>query len=474
MFYLSDQAKGISSVIGGFLIHLILGTFYTLGNVNTYLISYLRQHVDPEITYASSIWLNAAFMLGQGTLMMAGGIMENKIGPRLTCLCGSLIFCISIGITYYTIQLGFFYVVLTYGFLSSLGVGLAYVAPLAAGMKWFPKRKGLVNGITVAGYGLGSLIFTHVQTAYLNPLNMSPRADGYFYNESILSRVPSLFVLLFGLYITMQLIGCCLIFTPPKQPDEVVVDEGRFLLVRSPTDDAAITYESPNNKDGPSPTDYSSCEDQDLPPPENSKVDLTYQQAFRTKEFVLLWLMFAFSTQSVQFINTMYKAFGQQFIHDDHFLAFVGSIASIFNAGGRLFWGNLFDKTSFRVCINILSGMLSILMLTFELTAYYESKLLFFTWVVSIFFTFSGIFVIFPTACAQVFGRMHAGTIYGILFTAPALVSLLGAFIIQLVLKDLGWFGSFSMISMFSSVVIALMVYFPNDISHLRNRVNFT
>ena len=145
----------------------------------------------------------------------------------------------------------------------------------------------MVNGITVAGYGLGSLIFTHVQTAYLNPLNMSPRADGYFYNESILSRVPSLFVLLFGLYITMQLIGCCLIFTPPKQPDEVVVDEGRFLLVRSPTDDAAITYESPNNKDGPSPTDYSSCEDQDLPPPENSKVDLTYQQAFRTKEFVL-------------------------------------------------------------------------------------------------------------------------------------------------------------------------------------------
>ena len=82
MIYLSDYAKGISSVFGGFLIHLILGTFYTLGNVNTYLTSYLRAHVDPDITYASSIWLNAAFMLGQGTLMMAGGIMENKIGPR--------------------------------------------------------------------------------------------------------------------------------------------------------------------------------------------------------------------------------------------------------------------------------------------------------------------------------------------------------------------------------------------------------
>lgn len=129
--------------------------------------------------------------------------------------------------------------------------------------------------------------------------------------------------------------------------------------------------------------------------------------------------MFALSTQSVQFINTMYKAFGQQFILDDHFLATVGSIASIFNAGGRLAWGYLYDKTSFRVCINTLCGLLSVLMFTFEIAEYYQSKILFFTWVVCIFFTFSGIFVIFPTATAQVFGRLHAGTIYGILFTAP-------------------------------------------------------
>ena len=143
MICISNHAKGISSVFGGFLINLILGTFYTLGNVNTYLTSYLRKNVDHELTYASSIWLNAAFMLGQGTLMMAGGIMENKYGPRLTCLCGSLIFSTSIGLTYYTIQWGFIYVVFTYGFLSSLGVGLAYVACLSSGMK----VRFVLNGI---------------------------------------------------------------------------------------------------------------------------------------------------------------------------------------------------------------------------------------------------------------------------------------------------------------------------------------
>lgn len=88
--------KGISSVFGGFLIHITLGTFYTLGNINTYMASYLRQNVDPEITYSSSIWINAAFMLGQGTLMMVGGILERKIGARWTCLLGSLIYRLTV------------------------------------------------------------------------------------------------------------------------------------------------------------------------------------------------------------------------------------------------------------------------------------------------------------------------------------------------------------------------------------------
>ncbi|KAF7489345.1 putative MFS-type transporter YhjX [Sarcoptes scabiei] len=446
---LDDQTKGVSSVIGGFLIHLILGTFYTLGNVNTYLTSYLRNRIDPELTYASSIWINAAFLLGQGTLMMVGGILENKIGPRLTCFIGSMIFSVSVGLTYFTIDYGFIWVVLTYGFLSSLGVGMAYVAPLAAGMKWFTKQKGLVNGVIVAGYGLGSLIFTYVQTSYLNPDNLSPKSDGYFYDETILERVPKLFILLFAIYITIQLIGCCLIFTPPKQPNEIIFEEGRFLLINSLEEET--TFKDSFNDQ--SNNGYSSCEDQDnIIPRGPSKIDISYKQAIKTKEFFLLWLMFAFSTQAVQFINTMYKAYGSLFILDDHFLAFVGSIASIFNALGRLAWGYYYDKTSFRTCIKTLSGLLSILMFTFELSSVYESKTMFFIWVISIFFTFSGIFVIFPTATAQVFGRLHAGTIYGFLFTAPASISLCGAFLIQIILKNFGWFGSFTMISIFSSL----------------------
>ncbi|CAG2100853.1 unnamed protein product [Medioppia subpectinata] len=447
-----DYYRGLSSVLGGFLIHLTLGTFYTLGNVNTYMTSYIRHTVDPTATYANSIWVNAAFMLGQGSLMTVGGLLEVRLGPRWTCLLGSIVFSGSIALTYLTVQMGFVYVVFSYGFLASLGVGIAYVAPLAAGMKWFPERKGLVNGITVGGYGMGALIFNHVQTAYLNPLNASPDADGFFTDETILSRVPSLFVVLGAVYLIIQLIACLLIFRPPQFPDQIIFNEGKFLLIKSPSESVLECSYSSCDEDsggggGGSPSAPASHA--------LHKIDLSPKEAIHTNEFLQMWFMFALSTQSVQFINTMYKAFGQEFIKDDHFLAFVGSIASVFNAGGRIIWGQLLDKTSFKTTFISVCALLSALILTFIITQSFQSKLLYFIWVSAIFFTFSGIFVIFPTATAQVFGKTNAGTIYGLLFTAPALSSLVGALLFQIIQNELGWFGSFFMVAVFTILGIA-------------------
>lgn len=44
----------------------------------------------------------------------------------------------------------------------------------------------------------------------------------------------------------------------------------------------------------------------------------------------------------------MYKAYGQTFIDDDHFLAIVGAFAAVFNASGRIFWGHLTDSYGYR------------------------------------------------------------------------------------------------------------------------------
>lgn len=44
------------------------------------------------------------------------------------------------------------------GVAGGVGVGLAYLVPIAAGVQWFPRHKGLVTGISVAGFGAGSAL----------------------------------------------------------------------------------------------------------------------------------------------------------------------------------------------------------------------------------------------------------------------------------------------------------------------------
>lgn len=74
-------------------------------------------------------------------------------------------------------------------------------------------------------------------------------------------------------------------------------------------------------------------------------------EAIRTKEFYILYTIYFFNSIAVGYINAMYKSFGQTFIKNDFFLSEVGSIAAIFNCAGRLTWGRLMDKTSFRVSL---------------------------------------------------------------------------------------------------------------------------
>lgn len=157
-----------------------------------------------------------------------------------------------------------------------------------------------MNGVIVCGYGLGALVFNHVQTSYLNPNNLSPDADGYFYDVTILERVPSLFVLLFALYLTIQLIGCCLIFTPPRRPAEYIYGEGQLLLRQAGEDDDdeaevdvssieanVVSEHSANDHPGTVQIRTTSAK----------QTDLTYREALYTREFLLVSSFIAHCSQ---------------------------------------------------------------------------------------------------------------------------------------------------------------------------------
>ncbi len=77
---------------------------------------------------------------------------------------------------------------------------------------------------------------------------------------------------------------------------------------------------------------------------DNGEVRISPAQALKSREFYILWITRFSVVLITQTIAGFYKAFGQTFILDDHFLSLVGAVCSIFNCTGRLFYGMLMDR----------------------------------------------------------------------------------------------------------------------------------
>ncbi len=94
------------------------------------------------------------------------GRLQDRFGPRpLAVASGALL---SAG--YLTSWLGgsnYLLLLLGNGVICGLAIGAGYVCPIATAVKWFPKRRGLVSGLAVAGYGAAAIILTMVANSLM-------------------------------------------------------------------------------------------------------------------------------------------------------------------------------------------------------------------------------------------------------------------------------------------------------------------
>ena len=157
------QIQAILSLVGGFLLHLTLGTLYCFGNMNTYMTSYLRKHVPSQVictnvdlgagnhvspspfqshvTYSDAIWILTLTISIQGVFMTSSGYLEDLLGVRPLILLGSAILTGGVLLTSLTIQHSLALTALTYGVMFGLGLALSYAPPLGVAMRWFPDKK---------------------------------------------------------------------------------------------------------------------------------------------------------------------------------------------------------------------------------------------------------------------------------------------------------------------------------------------
>ncbi|KAK7475268.1 hypothetical protein BaRGS_00033499 [Batillaria attramentaria] len=461
------------------MVHLTLGTIFTFGNLNPYITSYIRKHATPsDLDYSTSVWINSLAAMFQGVSMYFGGVVERRLNnPRITVLMGAWFQSFGIFLTYFTVQHSFALTMLTYGVMFGLGIGFAYAIPLGVAMR--------------------------IQTAYVNPHNLTPditdKGEKYFSQDEVLDRVPKLFLLLGGCYATMQFIGLFVSAVPPgsepKPTAKVELNDVKVSSVRDGAKEEGVQhdYENvPNDADKGADNDVHSAaeagtkrEDETEKPPATDEVvitnhladeiaqagesptppltpppivgNLTAKQMLRCGRFYILWCMFLAIGQGINFVGALYKAYGQTFIDNDRFLAWVGTLSAVCNASGRIFWGFIADRFSFPVSFMCFFTSFTVLMLTLRLTSL-GGQWMFLVWVGLLFFSFSGSFSVMPTACARLFGTKHYSSNYGLVFSSQVITAALSAVLTSQLKNAIGWNGMFCMVAGFSLLSFILTV----------------
>ena len=454
--------RGCSVVAGGFLVHLSLGTLYTIGNLLPYVVSYIRARSHPEdLTSNTATWIAALNLAGQGSSMFLGGWLEKRIGPRLSTLMGGWLMSTGVLLSYFSIKVSFWLLLLTYGLVFGLGVGIAYVGPLSCAMRWAPRWKGVAGGFVVAGFGLGALIFDQVQSQWINPRNLKPESDGYFTDKDLLDRVPFVFLILGGTYAVMQFVGSMFIVNPPRSmdtqpsrekqqrhPDTAVGEKDEDLSETPTQSDSETLYEDDSCKNGDR---FKDDQVRLINSPSQRQTSNAVSGAHPLKvvksfSFYYLWVMFLLAGFAVSFISSLYKVFGLSFIDDDQFLAIVGSTSSILNCTGRIVWGLIADRVSFKFALVLQSGTMAVFLLTFYATSF-VGKSMFFVWVCVIFFCVGGIFSVYPTAMALTFGPKYMSINYGLLFTSQISCGVIAAVLFTTLQNLLDWDGTIFLVS---------------------------
>ncbi len=114
------------------------------------------------------------YVVFPATTIVAGRLLE-RLGPTRMATLGALVFAAG----WFLAGLGrihFLFTVAGMGVLGGLGVGLAYLVPIAVGMRWFPERKGLVTGVAVAGFGGGAALISQVSEHLMSGSGWTPFA----------------------------------------------------------------------------------------------------------------------------------------------------------------------------------------------------------------------------------------------------------------------------------------------------------
>lgn len=203
--------KWLNGAVPALLIHCSIGTVYCWSLLKDAIATQIGSSVA-SIEWAFSL---AIFFLGMSAAF--GGNLVEKNVKRSAILST---FCFTAGMigTGFAINMGSpLAVLLCYGVVMGIGLGIGYLTPVKTLMMWFSEHKGLATGIAITGFGLAKVIASPIIQYLLS-----------------VTTIANLFFILGASYCLIMILGVLLIKKP--QQDELkgapfsIIDSVKFIL----------------------------------------------------------------------------------------------------------------------------------------------------------------------------------------------------------------------------------------------------
>ena len=172
------KKKATRVLIAGIISNFSVGILYTWSNLkDAFEYTNLQGIQDKNVEAADRMyaaWEQSHLALPYGFggftsafIVVFAGAWQDKIGPTKVILIGVLMTGLGTIACSFLTQHPYLFTFM-FAMVVGNGIGFVYACPRAAAMKWFhPSKKGMINGLVVAGFGLGALWLGPLETLFL-------------------------------------------------------------------------------------------------------------------------------------------------------------------------------------------------------------------------------------------------------------------------------------------------------------------
>lgn len=327
-------------------------------------------------TNISSVSVTFSIMsLALAVAAMFGGKLVERFGIRLSTTVAGIVLAAGLIATAFAPSLSLVYILA--GVLVGAADGIAYLTCLSNCIQWFPDKKGVIAGICVGAYGIGSLIFKSIYGAFL--------ADSSISTTFIFWGVLA-FVLICG---------------------------GAQFLKNAPVVTHALVHAAPGAR------------------------EYTIKEMLKTKEAYMLFVILFTACMGGLYLIGIVKDLSQQvggMSAAD--AANVVALVAIFNTVGRLLWGSLSDRIGRMTVLLITMAITTVCV--FALGVLHTTGLVFIACVGLVAFCFGGNLTVFPAIVGEAFGVNRQTSNYGVIYlgfglgavSASAIATVTGSFLV--------------------------------------------